>query len=72
MNNLFDLTGKVALVTGASSRLGVQFAKGMIKRGYGKIIKVGLFLPFILIAKLDLQQVSLFLLLICCTECGII
>lgn len=50
MNNLFDLTGKVALVTGASSGLGVQFAKGMIKRGYGKIIKVGLFLPFIFIA----------------------
>lgn len=29
MKNLFDLTGKVALVTGASSGLGVQFAKAL-------------------------------------------
>lgn len=33
MSNLFDLTGKVALVTGASSGLGVQFAKALTRQG---------------------------------------
>lgn len=33
MNNLFDLTGKVALVTGASSGLGVQMAKALAGNG---------------------------------------
>ena len=33
MTNLFDLTGKVALVTGASSGLGVQFAKALGGQG---------------------------------------
>jgi gluconate 5-dehydrogenase len=32
-NNLFDLTGKIALVTGASSGLGVQFAKALAGQG---------------------------------------
>jgi gluconate 5-dehydrogenase len=31
--NLFDLTGKVAVVTGASSGLGVQFALALAKQG---------------------------------------
>lgn len=31
--NLFDLTGKVAVVTGASSGLGVQFAKALARQG---------------------------------------
>ncbi|HBT95043.1 MAG TPA: short-chain dehydrogenase [Coriobacteriia bacterium] len=31
--NLFDLSGKVALVTGASSGLGVQFAKALANQG---------------------------------------
>ena len=30
---LFDLTGKIAVVTGASSGLGVQFAKALAKQG---------------------------------------
>ncbi len=33
MKNLFDLTGKVALVTGGSSGLGVQFAKALARQG---------------------------------------
>lgn len=33
MANLFDLTGKVAIVTGASSGLGVQFAKALARQG---------------------------------------
>lgn len=33
MSGLFDLTGKVAVVTGASSRLGVQFAKALARQG---------------------------------------
>ena len=33
MNNLFDLKGKVAIVTGASSGLGVQFAKALANQG---------------------------------------
>lgn len=33
MTNIFDLTGKVALVTGASSGLGAQFAKALAKHG---------------------------------------
>lgn len=32
-NNLFDLTGKVAVVTGASSGLGVQMAKALARQG---------------------------------------
>lgn len=33
MTNIFDLNGKVALVTGASSGLGVQFAKALAGQG---------------------------------------
>lgn len=33
MNNLFDLTGNVALITGASSGLGIQFAKALANQG---------------------------------------
>jgi gluconate 5-dehydrogenase len=33
MQNLFDLTGRVAIVTGASSGLGVQFATALAKAG---------------------------------------
>lgn len=33
MNNIFDLTGKKAIVTGASSGLGVQFAKALAGQG---------------------------------------
>ncbi len=33
MSGLFDLTGKVAIVTGASSGLGVQFARALAKQG---------------------------------------
>ena len=34
MKNLLDLTGKVALVTGASSGLGVQFAKALAEYNF--------------------------------------
>ncbi|HPU41169.1 MAG TPA: SDR family oxidoreductase [Acetivibrio clariflavus] len=33
MSDLFDLKGKVAIVTGASSGLGVQFAKALARQG---------------------------------------
>jgi gluconate 5-dehydrogenase len=33
VNNLFDLSGKVAIVTGASGGLGVQFAKALASAG---------------------------------------
>lgn len=33
MKNLFDLTGKYALVVGASSGIGVQFAKALARQG---------------------------------------
>lgn len=33
MSKLFDLTGKVAAVTGASSGLGVQMAKALAGQG---------------------------------------
>ncbi|MEG0314867.1 MAG: glucose 1-dehydrogenase [Erysipelotrichaceae bacterium] len=33
MKNYFDLSGKVALITGASSGLGVQFAKALASQG---------------------------------------
>lgn len=33
MNNIFDLTGKKAIVTGASSGLGAQFAKALAGQG---------------------------------------
>ena len=33
MKNYFDLTGDVAVVTGASSGLGVQFAKALANQG---------------------------------------
>jgi len=33
MKNLFDLTGKVALITGASSGLGVKYAKALANQG---------------------------------------
>jgi gluconate 5-dehydrogenase len=33
MKNIFDLTGKTALVTGASSGLGIQFAKALANQG---------------------------------------
>lgn len=32
-NNIFDLTGQVALVAGGSSGLGLQFAKAMANAG---------------------------------------
>lgn len=38
MSDLFDLKGKVALVTGASSGLGVQFAKALARQGADVII----------------------------------
>lgn len=39
MNNIFDLTGKVAIVTGASSGLGVQFAHVLADNG-AKVVLV--------------------------------
>ena len=36
--NLFDLTGKVALITGANSGLGFGFAKGLARAGSDVII----------------------------------
>lgn len=38
MSSLFDLKGKIALVTGASSGLGVQFAKALARQGADVVI----------------------------------
>lgn len=38
MSNLFDLNNKVAIVTGASSGLGVQFTKALAKQGANVVI----------------------------------
>lgn len=38
MSKLFDLKGKIALVTGASSGLGVQFAKALARQGADVVI----------------------------------
>ncbi len=37
-NNLFDLSGKVALVTGGNSGLGLGFARGIAKQGGDVVI----------------------------------
>ena len=41
--NYFDLTGQVAIVTGASTGLGVQMAKALANQGCN-IVAVGFFL----------------------------
>ena len=38
LKSLFDLTGKVAIVTGASRGLGVSFARGLAKAGAHLVI----------------------------------
>ncbi len=38
MKNYFDLTGKVAIVTGASSGLGVQFTKALVNQGAAVVL----------------------------------
>ena len=38
MNELFSLEGKIALVTGASSGLGVQFAKALARQGAAVVL----------------------------------
>lgn len=38
MSNIFDLSGKTAIVTGASSGLGVQFAKALARFGANVVI----------------------------------
>ncbi len=38
MNNLFDLTGRIAVITGASSGLGVAFSRGLAEAGAGVVL----------------------------------
>ena len=40
MNNMFDITGKVAVVTGGSGVLGSNIAEGLLKAG-AKVIIIG-------------------------------
>lgn len=54
MKNYFDLTGKVALVTGASSGLGVQFAKALGGQG-AKLALVARRLERLEIVKAELE-----------------
>ena len=37
-NNIFDLTGKVALVTGGNSGIGMGFATGLARAGADVVI----------------------------------
>ena len=55
MKNYFDLTGKVALITGGSSGLGVQFAKALANQG-AKIALVARRLERLEEVKKDLEQ----------------
>ena len=41
MRNIFDISGKIAVVTGASSGLGRAYAKMLAEEGAGEVILVG-------------------------------
>ncbi|GIS88287.1 MAG: hypothetical protein CM1200mP18_09970 [Gammaproteobacteria bacterium] len=41
MESMFDLTGRVALVTGSAQGLGFEMAKGLTRAGAHVLVKAG-------------------------------
>lgn len=69
MKNYFDLSGKVALVTGASSGLGVQFAKALANQG-AKVVVAARRVEKLEIVKTELEAMGTECMMVKCDVCN--